>query len=277
MSEDNDTQAIIDTAIDAATPSELKGEGAGTLYSVVVPEGATQVTIDTEPILAQYRDAPRRKTGVIAVTTPTSLSQYVNKHKGNDTEVFADWRSRRAVAVINDHDTTEAGWADHRAVLTLVATPEWARWAALDSQWMSQDEFAEHIIDTTADVVDPDAADLLEMAETFTAIKSVNFKSGSRLRDGQRQLTYVEEINAQAGPAGNVSIPDRILLLLSPFDGAGAVEMSARVRYRINEGNLRIGYVLDRPDLVLRTAFAEVVAGVETATEITALWGTPRS
>lgn len=116
-----------------------------------------------------------------------------------------------------------------------------------------------------------------ELRTPFVATKSVNFKSGSRLRDGQRQLTYVEVIDAQAGPAGNVTIPESILLRLAPFDGAEPVEMGARIRYRINDGALRIGYVLDRPDLVLRAAFADVVAGVEEQTGITALWGTPRS
>ncbi len=77
--------------------------------------------------------------------------------------------------------------------------------------------------------------------------------------------------------AGNVTIPDSILLRMAPFDGADAVEMGARIRYRIDAGALRIGYVLDRPDLVLRTAFAAVIAGVEDQTGITALWGTPRS
>ncbi len=273
------TQAIIDTATRAADPAPLSdGFKAGevALYSVIVPAGATQTTIDTEAIVAPYRDTPRRKKGQVALTTPASLSQYVNLHKVDGTEVFADWRKRQAVAVINDHGTG-AGWGDHRATLTLVATPEWTRWAELDSKWLTQEQFAEHILDTTADVVDPPAAELMEMAETFVATKAVSFRSGSRLRDGQRQLTYVEEINAQAGPAGNVSIPERILLRLAPFDGADVVEMSARVRYRINDGALRLGYVLDRPDLVLREAFANVMAGVEAATGITALWGTPRS
>lgn len=163
-------------------------------------------------------------------------------------------------------------WPDH-----LLATPEWTAWTALNGKWLTQEDFAEHILDTASDVVMPSAADLLEMAETFVATKSLNFKSGSRLRNGQRQLTYVEVIDAQAGPAGNVTIPESILLRLAPFDGAEPVEMGARIRYRINDGALRLGYVLDRPDLVLRAAFAEVVAAIEGQTGITALWGTPRS
>lgn len=267
-----DTKAVIDTAITAAEPASL---GSG-LHSVIVPAGAQSVVIDTGKLLEPYQPTPLRKKGQVALTTPASLSQYVMAHKVDGTEIFADWRQRKAVAVINDHGTA-AGWGDHRATLTLVATPEWSRWAALDSKWLTQEEFAEHILDTTFDVVDPPAAELMEMAETFVATKAVNFRSGSRLKDGQRQLTYVETIDAQAGPAGNLTIPERILLRLAPFDGAEMVEMSARVRYRINDGALRLGYVLDRPDLVLREAFAGVMAGIETATGITALWGTPRS
>lgn len=275
MSEDN-TQAVIDTALEAAKPVQL-GPEYSPLWSVIVPAGASSVVIDTDKITEAYKTTPRRKLGTVALTTPASLTQYVNAHKREPgTEIYADWRQRRATAVLNDHDT-HAGWGDHRAVLTLMATPEWTAWTALDGKWMSQEDFAEHILATASDVVSPSAADLMEMAETFVATKSVNFKSGSRLRDGQRQLTYVEVIEAQAGPAGNVTIPESILLRLAPFDGADPVEMGARIRYRINDGALRLGYVLDRPDLVLRSAFAGVVAGVEEQTGITALWGTPRS
>lgn len=274
MSEDN-TQAIIDAATRAADPKALDNDTE--LYSVVIPAGAIHAVIDTEKLLAPYKDHPRRKRGQVALTTAASLTQYVNLHKVAGSEIFADWRSRVAVAVLNDHAEADAGWGDHRATLTLVATPEWARWDDSESLWMSQADFAEHITDTSADVVSPDTADLLEMAETFSASKSVQFKSGHRLKDGQRQLTYVENIDASSGTHGDVTIPDTILLKLAPFDGADAVEIGARVRYRIDGGNLRIGYVLDRPDLVLRGAFDQVVAAVEEQTGITALRGTPRS
>jgi uncharacterized protein YfdQ (DUF2303 family) len=272
---DQDTQAIIETAVRAAEPDALDNDTA--LYSLVVPEGSQHVVIDTERLLAPYKPQPRRQRGQVALTTPASLVAYLNDHKIAGSKIFADWRRSTATAVLNDHAGFDAGWGDHRAVLTLMATPEWSAWTALDGKWLSQEDFAEHILATASDVVAPSAADLMEMAETFVATKSVNFKSGSRLRDGQRQLTYVEVIEAQAGPAGNVTIPESILLRLAPFDGAEPVEMGARIRYRINEGALRLGYVLDRPDLVLRTAFAGVVAGVEEQTGITALWGTPRS
>lgn len=269
-----DAQVIIDTAVASATPATIVPES---LLTVVAPRDSMLHYIDVEAHLAQYRDTPARKKGAVVLTNPDSLSQYVNEHKSEATEVFADWRTRRAVAVLNDHSTGEAGWGDHRAVLTLVATPEWERWANLDRKWLTQEDFAEHILDTTADVVSPDAADLLEMAETFTARQSVDFKSGSRLRDGQRQLTYVENILAGAGESGNVTIPEKILLELAPFDGASLTPVAARIRYRINAGELKIGYVLDRPDLVLRSAFAEVIGAVEVATEISALWGTART
>lgn len=270
-----DTQAVIDTAMAAAVPAPIDESVA--LHSVVVPQGGTQVVIDTNRLLEPYQATPRRKKGTVALTTAASLTQYFNVHKVAGSEVFADWRSRKAVAVLNDHAEADAGWGDHRAVLTLVATPEWEKWWGKDTTWMSQADFAEHITDTAADVVSPDTADLLEMAETFSATKSVNFKSGHRLKDGQRQLTYVENIDASAGTYGDVTIPDSILLKLAPFDGADAVEIGARVRYRIDGGNLRIGYVLDRPDLVLRGAFDQVIGAVEEQTGITALRGTPRS
>jgi hypothetical protein len=51
---------------------------------------------------------------------------------------------------------------------------------------------------------------------------------------------------------------------VQPFEGASAFRMTARLRYRISAGGLRIGYKLDRPEDVLREAFDDVTQVVRT-------------
>ena len=57
--------------------------------------------------------------------------------------------------------------------------------------------------------------------------------------------------------------------------GGAAYKVTARLRYRINDGALRLGYVLDRPEDVHAKAFSELVERVAGAIEPPVFQGTP--
>lgn len=269
MPDNSNAFDTIEAATRAATPAKVD---AGEMFTLVVPEGATVEKIDTEHLL----DKPRRKHGTITLRTGESLGRYVTEHKSAGSAIFADVERRSIVAVLNDH-AADAGWGDHRASLTLQHTPEWNRWAEKDRQMMNQTAFAELIEDGFLDITEPEAADMLELASTFEAAQQVEFRSGVRLDSGQRQLTWVETVQAKAGVQGQVVIPAEFVLGLPPFDGCDPYRLVARLRYRIREGALSIGYVLDRPEDVIRSAFADVVKAVDGATGITPYAGRPRA
>lgn len=154
-------------------------------------------------------------------------------------------------------------------------TPAWKRWAAYDGRLLGQSDFAEHIEASLPDVRVPSGADLLELAQSFQANTSVRFESSRDLGSGERQLVYREQVEAGAGRAGNITIPKQFELGLAPYEGSGLYQVSARLRYRITEGRLHLGYVLDRPEDVLRAAFDDVLRQVQEQTERVALLGTP--
>lgn len=269
---DNEMQAVIDVAQEAADPFELE---TGRAYSVVVPDSSSHLTFDTDDRL----QAPRRKRGHPSFFTAGSLSTYVNDHKLDGTAVYADVDRRTIVAVLNGHTATaldgEPGWGDHRATLHLRHTPEWQRWIARDGKIEGQTRFAEHIEDCLADIVEPEGAVMLELAQHFQAAAKVNFRSAKQLSDGQRQLVYEETIEAKAGQRGEITIPQFFVVGVAPFEGSAGYKIRARLRYRLAEGALAIGYVLDRPDKVVRAAFDDVLAEVEQTTELKSFAGTP--
>lgn len=266
-----DAEVIIDTAIRTAEPTEL---GEDQAYAFVVPQGAKVEVVDVDR--EKRFDQPRRKRGTVHLTTADSLIAYVTDHDGKDgrTRLYADVDQRRVVGVLNGPNA-DPGWGDHKAVLTLKTTPEWDRWVSLDGVIGDQVTFAEHLEDCLGDIAEPPGADLLELAQTFQATTSAEFRTGARLADGQRQLTYVEDIQASAGQGGDIAIPADFLLSLAPIEGSEPVVVKARLRFRVGNGQLRIGYILHRPDVVLREAFDNVLAKVETGTDITAYHGTP--
>lgn len=263
-----DAQAIIDAALAAAEPEPLNDGG---VYSVVVPRGGEHRLLDLE----KHLPAPRRLTGTYQPATVEDLVRFVKANLDErHTTVWVHPTEGRVVAVINDHAgpvaaaaasddesardglDPSAGWGDHRASLTLVPTESWKHWLARDGKMGDQADFAEHIETGLRDITTPAGAEMLEIAQTMQAHRTAEFRSGIRLHDGNVQITYNEDTTASAGASGQYKVPEKFTLALSPFIGEDAYAVTARLRYRIREGRLTIGYQLERPDDILRDALA---------------------
>jgi uncharacterized protein YfdQ (DUF2303 family) len=206
--------------------------------------------------LEKYLDQPRRPTGTYGAHTVDSFIAYVEQHYSPaETTVWVSVGApSQIVAVLDDSSAEVNGWREHRAALVLEPSPAWARWAGADRRLLGQQEFAEHIEQGLLDIADPPAADMLEIAQSIEASMSASFRSGHRLQSGATALRFEETIDAKAGQTGELEIPKEITLMLAPFVGEDRREIAARFRYRIVGGALKIGYVLDRPEEILREA-----------------------
>lgn len=255
--------------IHAGAPAEAQVVAPAEVYVVAAP---TVHTLDLE----RYGTRPRRPRGTYKLHTAEALVQYVQRHRVDqhhdgigEPEIFADIDRARITAVLNPHDDEgRPGWGDWTAVLDLRQTPEWKAWAELDGKLVGQVDFAEHLEAHLDDIVEPPAADLLEIARTFEAKTDVAFRSAVTLESGARQFLYNEQTAARAGSEGKVTVPARFTVGIPPFDGTDRYRLEARLRYRITAGNLSIGFQLIRPDLVIRSAFLDVVGKIATGTEI---------
>lgn len=270
------------TNLDGGAVSEIAGlaqsaSGAETLelgeYHIVAgPNGVEHIDLTGD----RWRDAPRRKVGMVTVRDVVSFLGYWEKHSDQASEIFADRERLTVTAVLDAHGMDEPRWQEHRLVLGLRHSKAFQAWQALDGKPLSQTAFAEFIEDRRPDIVNPSAAELLELAMTFQAVTRVSFKSSSVLKSGQRQLSYVEETDAAAGAKGNITIPDSFELALKVFDGAAEADpVTARLRYRISNGNLSLIFVLDQLNEVVDTAFKAVWDEIDTSVEQPILRGSP--
>lgn len=258
----SDTAAVLAAGMAVAGSEEI---GPG-LRAFVVPDGYEIVVHDAND---EIGDGPRRKTGAYEVHNPESFVAYLERHGTPWTEVFANERTYQVEAVIDGHGATsdvdvegQPGWQEHTVGYAPRPTPEWQAWAAGDGNLGSQERFAEHIEDRAVDIVDPSGADMLELAQNFHATKDSSFKSSRVLSSGERQFEYREELQASAGRAGRLEIPKEFTLALRPFEGSDAFKVTARLRYRIQDERLLIGWKLVRPEDITREAFASVVAHI---------------
>jgi uncharacterized protein YfdQ (DUF2303 family) len=239
----------------AATPVNVGGA-----HFVTVPERFTHKEITDAVEKAQ--PAPNRKHGVVAVKDVPSLCAYMkDQAAAAGAYVFADPDARTITAVFNDHRAA-AGWRDHRATFKAEYTPEFDTWLRNNKQPKDQAAFAEFIEDNFADIAEPAAHLLLEVATTIQATTGINFSSAKRLQDGQTQLAYTENIEARAGAGGGLTIPKEFTLGLRIFKNGGGYKVKARLKYRLNSGAVKFWYELDRPERSVEDAFGGYVEEV---------------
>lgn len=275
----NTTSAAVLAGIEIAGPQEIY---AGRFFTQLVPAGARVETFDTEELEQRLAPHPRRKTGAVHVQDAASFIAYIEKHELPCTEVYADPARMKLVGVINAHEEStrdealenKGGHGDHRVELELLQTDAWKAWTSKDKVLMDQLAFAEHLEDNAADVIDPDAATMLEIAQSLHATTSGDFKSAQRIDSGTVSFRFEETQTARAGQTGELEIPTTFKLALRPFEGAEPAEVTARFRYRV--GNpLRVSYALLDPQGIARQAFLDHVDAVRDAINPPVFQGRP--
>ncbi|QIH07139.1 MULTISPECIES: DUF2303 family protein [unclassified Pseudomonas] len=217
--------------------------------------------------------APSRIRQQVTMLDADSFIEYVNRFATPATSVFCNGpEGRTFTAVLDYHQPGTPAWSDHTASYCCPITVEWGRWKAADRKRMDQAAFAEFIEDNVKDIVQqddfpaaPSAADMLEISRTLEAKKNISFRQGTRLDNGQVQLTYNEEIDGRAGEAGQLNIPEQFFIGIKPFLGGDGFCIPARFRYRIVDGRLAMWFELIRPEKVLEEAYNAVRAKIKAA------------
>ena len=258
MSDQNRTEndTIAELAIQTAeraqiiTP-EIDGDG---FMSLKVRQTVTQ---DGEEVHHHTHegmlDMPFRPRGTTQVTNVESLIQLENRKATTATMSFSDLKQRKITTVLN-YD----GWRDDRIEYGTEFTPEFKTWANANGKMMSQVEFAEMLQDLRHTIIDPQAAEVVQIARTFTATKTANFESGVRIQSGDVQFSFVENTKAQS--SGTVEIPETITLFLPIFrDSRTAVEVQLDFRYDVSDRGLRLGYRILQEEALLENAWGELV------------------
>ena len=224
--------------------------------------------------------APRNIDRALAVHDASSLMDYATTFKNEHTRMYADVQKFRVVAVLDDHGPAAPAWCDHKATLACRFDPDWEKWRDNDRKQMSQTEFAEFIEDQIEQIVSPDdsgmptGAQMLKVATSLEATTDVKFKSGIRLASGQRQISYLETVDGSAGEDGKLDIPEEFSISVAPFEGAKAYTVPARLRYRIQGGQLVMFYALRGRERFERQVFGEILEQIREGTKLPVLCAT---
>jgi len=268
------TQSDVKTALDAGAtigaPKDLTEKAA---YAIV-PEGYEVASLERfypTPWRTRCKHTFRRLDGLI---------NYANDFGDAGTVVYAD-EDGGTIAAILDHSLwNEPRWGEHQAMLKVPYAKEWKTWIHADGAKRPQAAFAEFIEDNFEDIYvpegsgSPDASTMLELAQTLNAKRSVDFTSSTKLSDGSGQISYKEEAKDSAGKNGQIEIPEHFFIAIPVYEGGDLYQVKAKLRYRLDDGNLKIWYDLHRPEKVVETAFGEMVGRIQEETSATVYEGT---
>jgi uncharacterized protein YfdQ (DUF2303 family) len=244
---------------------------------VVVPEGYKVEHLD------ERDESPARATGVVKLRDANSFITYFNRQKRTESLIYASLDPAKILGVIDDHlayddalsgdhSAKGANWRAYRVEFAVPASREWKTWTGKDRQPMTQLELAELIEDNLPDIVSPDGSTMLSVALNFEASKEGNFVSATRLQDGSTNFVWKEDVNA----TGNkIAMPSQITLSIPVFENGAPYSVDARIKYRVQNGTLKIWYELVRPHKVLEVAFRAIWSQIEEQTATKILLGSP--
>ncbi|MFZ5719237.1 MAG: DUF2303 family protein [Pseudomonadota bacterium] len=276
MSEQSEAATIADLAVAAHGPRAMIVTNRNGREFLILPDRAPQ---DISEPHAVPRPLPETIEQQVALQTAPSLANYVNRFKDPRSLLFADIAHNKVVAHL-DYHAPDAGedlparpaGLHHAATLILPYSEEWATWTKFAAGGLvDQLAFARFIEENAVDVAAPSGADLLEVCRDIQAVRKVNFKKAVRTATDHENFEYSDETEART--SGGLEIPTRFLLRIPVYFGDPETELYAFLRWKLDDGALKLGVVLHRAEHVRQAVFQRIVHEIAEATGLQALFG----
>ncbi|MBC6444594.1 MAG: DUF2303 family protein [Alphaproteobacteria bacterium GM202ARS2] len=229
---------------------------------LVVPQGCdVHAMPPVEPPLPRIRQNP-------VFHDEASFIAYVQRFKTVETQLFAEpgfIATKPHVTAVFDyhHASGDPDRLAHIAVFHPRYSDQWKLWTGA-TLGMEQAEFAEFIEENRTDIVDPPAAQLLDMARNFRASKKTNYDAVVYQANGDIKIGYDETTDAK----GEVAVPAELELGIPVYFRGNPYSVSVFMRYRVGTGNVTFFLKVDRADIIENDAFNDIVSRIGTAVAI---------
>lgn len=250
---------------------------------IALPPGWTATPHDLE----KFEAKPRRKIAKVKLTETESFIEYNVRHGNQDSATIwctADFKAGALgfTAIMNDHGAANdaQAWRDHRAIFVPEKSEEWRRWTEKHGHQFGQVQFALYLEENLKDIISsdgmPTGAQMLEMALGFEANQDMRFKSAVRLQSGGVRLEYVEDEDKNTVKAMQMFEKFQIAIPVFRADEA-RYAITARLRYRVKEGQLVFWFELIRADLVMEQASRALVENIRVKSGLPFFFGSPEA
>lgn len=253
---------VADAALAAASARPVQTVHAeGAPFTVLLNRDGSQTLASLEQFL------PPRKLASAAFVEAQSFVDYVNAYKDPHSRFFCDVEGRTFSAILDYHDPSTPDnvgrRGGHTASFVMKLTPEIEAWLTLADPMRpkSQAEFAAFLEDRNRDIAEPDGATILELARDLEVKNDVGFKGSQRSSDGGYNLISAENVTT------SVAVPQKLLLRLPVFQGGAAMDLTARLRFKLVSGSVVFWLVFIDLERLLREEVEHVRKGIGAAIE----------
>jgi uncharacterized protein YfdQ (DUF2303 family) len=258
-------ESALDAAIKAARLASPVIDGPHGARHILVPEG-----FRLEAAHDPHALPPHIIKTAVVVDQRASLSAYVNRFSDDRSILIADYDAGSIKAVLDwhfDNAVVDGGSLDpqpreHSCTLKLRPSEEFKRWAEMENSFHGQAEFAAFLEENAVDVIDPEPAVLIEISRDLEGTQGVTFKSSTRLENGDRSFVYETETRAK----GDIKVPREFVLSIPLYEGEEPVPLRCAFRWRINGGQLQMGFVWRRVEYQRRAHFMEIATAASEET-----------
>lgn len=212
----------------------------------------------------------------ISLSDRSSFIAYINRFKDERTILVADYDSLSINGYLDYHNASEPSDptlealdpmpVTHRARFSIKESLEYARWSLMEGAMHSQQDFALFIEENVFDIVHPDHAEIIEICRDLEATQGAQFKSRTRLENGDLSFKYESETRI----TNDVVVPEEIRLSIPLFYGEEPTEIRAKFRFRVSDGGLKLGFKWHRVEYQRQDKFHEMAmeASNETACDL---------
>lgn len=204
-----------------------------------------------------------------------ALIEYVNIYKTPDTLLFADIHANSITALIDYHGSDgKAANVAHVATMKLPFADEWSLWTKVDGTLVGQLEFARFLEENHPDVIEPNAAELIEAARDLHAARNIKFTKVVRTDSDNESFTAEDSTTLNSKSTGqSVELPREFTLSIPVYFGESAITMTAHLRWKVGDDGMKLGTKLWRPEHVRQAEFKRIVTAAAEQTSLAAMFG----
>jgi uncharacterized protein YfdQ (DUF2303 family) len=185
---------------------------------------------------------------------------YVKKFAGAESVILADIDSSTFHCIFDFHKPDGPGRLQHIATYTPKPSLEWAAWSKFaNGGARTQAEVVEFLEVTAAtDVRKPSPATILEMTKNLEIHRKEEVRSIENAFNGNREVVFKQKDTDANG--GAVKLPESMEIAIPLYFGGPGYKVPIRIRYRMNDGQLKFEFIMERIEYIKAAAFQALIA-----------------
>ena len=220
--------------------------------------------------MEKFLPKPLRQKETRSVATLDAFNEYVKRFKTEESSIYVTGSNGRyTITAELDHAGAATGpvWTDRTASFSLTPSEDLERWLASNKKSLTQEDFANLLEERARNIVNPAAADILEMANTLHVTRNLSVKAVRRGSMAKNAILFNQDQSLKAGQDGEIELPTSFDIAVEPFARyREGTKIKALLRPRIVDDQPRFTYELQQVEESIEIVLDAILGAIRTQT-----------